>query len=89
MAQLGTVQTVVVCVSGSAGIQGSCPVGQVQSVTQGYLIAPSEASRFDSTAEPFSSADAAAVFGFSFSVTLGFWLVAKGHGAIISFIKSL
>ncbi|KAB8052202.1 hypothetical protein GCN78_10310 [Janthinobacterium rivuli] len=88
MAQLGTVQTVVVCISGSSGTQGSCPSAQVQSVTQAYLIAPSESVRFDLMAEPFDVLQAGAFFGFSFASTMFVWLFALGIGRIINMVKT-
>lgn len=88
MAQLGTVQTIVVCVTSNSGVQGGCPEGQVESVTQAYLIAPSEASRFDLMAEPFDSATAGAYFGFAFASTVFVWLFSLGAGMIIRMVKS-
>lgn len=85
---LGTVQTVVVCVSGSSGIQGACPAGQVESVTQAYLVAPSEATRFDLMAEPFDAATAGAYFGFAFASTVFVWLLSLGAGVVIKLVKS-
>jgi hypothetical protein len=86
MAQLGTVQTAVVCVPGSEGTQGVCPAGQVQSVTQAYLVAPSEAAHFDLMAEPFDSVTAGAYFGFAFASTVGLWAVAHGAGQLVKFV---
>lgn len=88
MAQLGTVQTVVVCVAGSSGIQGACPAGQVESVTQAYLIAPSEAARFDLMSDPFDAGVAGQYFGFAFASTVFVFLLALGCGAIIKMVKS-
>lgn len=88
MAQLGTVQTVVVCIPGTPGVQGACPDGQVQSVTQAYLIAPSEAARFDLMAEPFDAATAGAYFGFAFASTVFVWLLALGAGMVIKMVKT-
>ena len=87
MAQLGTVQTVVVCVTGTTGVQGICPVGQVETVTQAYLIAPSEAAYFDLMAEPFDSALAGGYFGFAFASTVFVWLLALGAGSIIKMVR--
>jgi hypothetical protein len=87
MAQLGTVQTAVVCVPGAEGTQGVCPAGQVQSVTQAYLVAPSEAFHFDVMAEPFDSATAGAYFGFAFASTVSLWALAHGAGHVVSFIR--
>lgn len=88
MPQLGTVQTVVVCIPGTSGIQGACPADHVQSVTQAYLIAPSEAARFDLMVEPFDAATAGAYFGFAFASTVFVWLLALGAGMVIKMVKT-
>jgi hypothetical protein len=88
MAQLGQVQTVIVCLNGSSGVQGPCANGQVESVTQAYLVAPSEATRFDLMAEPFDGSQASAFFGFSFASTMFVWLFALGIGRIIKMVKT-
>lgn len=85
---LGVVQTAVVCVQASSGVQGACPAGQVESVVQAYLIAPSEAGRFDLMSEPFDSATAGQFFGFSFASTCFVYLVAWGAGMVIKAVKS-
>lgn len=87
MAQLGTVQTVIVCLEADSGIQGGCPAGQVQSVTQAYLVAPSEAVRFDLMAEPFDAATAGAYFGFAFTSTVFLWLFSIGCGYVLKMVK--
>lgn len=88
MAQLGQVQTVIVCLTGSSGTQGGCPNGHIQSVTQAYLIAPSESIRFDLMAEPFNAGQAGAFFGFSFASTMFVWLFSLGVGRIIKMVKT-
>lgn len=88
MAQLGNVQTVIVCVSGSAGLQGACPAGQVETVTQAYLIASSEALHFDRMSEPFDAVQAGAFFGFAFSSTIFVWLFSLGIGQIIKMVRT-
>ena len=88
MAQLGQVQTVIICLPGASGTQGGCANGQVESVTQAYLIAPSEAVRFDLMAEPFDSVQAGAFFGFSFASTMFVWLFSLGVGRIINMVKT-
>ena len=74
--------------SGTSGAQGACPDGHVQSVTQAYLIAPSEAAKFDLMAEPFDSATAGAYFGFAFASTVFVWLFSLGAGMVIRMVKS-
>jgi hypothetical protein len=88
VAQLGTVQTVVVCLNGTSGMQGPCPQGQVQSVTQAYLVAPSEAARFDLMAEPFDAAIAGAYFSFAFASTVFLWLFSLGCGYVLKMVKT-
>lgn len=88
MAQLGQVQTVIICRPGTSGTQGGCANGQVESVTQAYLIAPSEAARFDLMSEPFDGTQAGAFFGFSFASTMFVWLFALGIGRIINMVKT-
>lgn len=88
MPTLGTVQTVVVCVAGTGGNQGSCPVGQIESVTQAYMIAPTEATTLDLMATPFDAATAGAYFGFAFASTVFVWLLSLGAGAIIKMVKT-
>jgi hypothetical protein len=79
---LGTVQTVVVCVP-----QGLCPAGQVQSVTQAYMIAPSESTALDVMAQPFDASQAGAFFGFAFASTIFCWLLSLGCGSLISLVR--
>ncbi len=88
MVQLGTVQTVVVCVGGTSGVQGVCPAGQVESVTQAYLVAPSESARFDLMAEPFDAAQAGAFFGFAFASTMFLWLTSMGIGYVLRMVRA-
>lgn len=84
---LGTAQTVVVCIPGGQGLQGPCPEGSVQSVTQGYVISASEATRFELASEPFDPSAAGAFFAFGFVSTVFLWLVALGAGMVIRTIK--
>lgn len=87
MPALGTVHTVVICIEGSGGMAGPCPAGQVMTVTQAYVIAPSSASFFDAIAAPFDTATAGAFFGFAFASTIFLWLTALGAGAVIRFVR--
>lgn len=84
---LGTQQTVVVCIPGSEGVQGACPVGSVQSVTQAYVISASEATRFELASEPFDAATAGAFFAFGFVSTVFLWLIALGAGMVIRTVR--
>lgn len=86
MSVLGTTQTVLVCVPGE-GLQGVCPEGFSQSVTQAYLVAPTQAGFFDAMAQPFDSATAGAYFGFAFASTIFVFLLSLGCGALISMVK--
>jgi hypothetical protein len=85
--QLGTAQTILVCVQGSQGVQAACPAGYVQSVTQAYVISPAEGARLDIAAEPFNSAMAGQFFGASFAMTIGIWWVAHGVGEVLDLIR--
>lgn len=88
MPQLGAAQTVIVCLNGSSGIQGACPSGQIQSVIQAYLIAPSEATRFELGSEPFDAVQAGAFFGFAFTSTIFLWLFSLGLGYVLKMVKT-
>lgn len=88
MTALGGVQTVVVCIPAGAGMQGACPAGEVQSVTQAYLVAASEGDRFELMSAPFDAAQAGAFFGFSFASTMFVWLFSLGIGRIIKMVKT-
>lgn len=89
MADLGTVQTIVVCVPGGTGWGSApCPAGQTVSVVQGYVITPSEAAKFNLNAEPFDASTAGAYFGFAFASTVFVWLLSLGAGAIIKMVRS-
>lgn len=87
MSQLGTVQTVVVCIPGTSGVQGACPVNTVESVIQAYLVAPSEAVRFDLMAEPFDAVVAGQYFGFAFASTVFVWLFSLGVGYVLKMVR--
>lgn len=88
MSQLGTVQTVVVCVNATSGLQGACPAGQVESVTQAYLVTSSESARFELMAEPFDASQAGAFFGFAFTSTIFIWLFSIGVGHILKMVRT-
>lgn len=86
MPVLGTTQTVLVCVPGE-GVRGMCPEGFSQSVTQAYLVAPTEAGFLDAMAQPFDPATAGAYFGFAFASTVFVYLLSMGCGALIQMVK--
>lgn len=88
MTALGGVQTVVVCVPAGSGTQGACPSGEIESITQAYLVAASEAQRFELMSQPFDPAQAGAFFGFSFASTMFVWLFSLGIGRIIKMVKT-
>lgn len=87
MTALGTVQTVVTCVAGGSGLQGACPAGHVESVTQAYLVASSEATRLDLMANPFDAAEAGAYFGFAFAATMFVYLLSFSAGLVIKMVR--
>jgi hypothetical protein len=88
--RLGSTQTVIVCIPGTAGdaAVGPCPSGSVQSVTQAYLIAPTEAERFDLGAEPFDPAQAGMFFGFAFASTMFLYLTSLGLGYVLKMVRA-
>jgi len=88
MTALGSVQRVVVCIPAGSGVQGGCPAGEVESVTQAYLVAASEGDRFELMSAPFDAVQAGAFFGFSFTSTMFIWLFALGIGRIIKMVKT-
>ncbi|AKU20996.1 hypothetical protein [Massilia sp. NR 4-1] len=88
MGVLGTVQTVVVCIDGSSGIQGACPAGQVETVTKAYLVTPSEGMRLDAMAVPFDPVQAGAFFGFAFASTIFVWLFSLGVGHVVKLVRT-
>ncbi|MCS8014621.1 hypothetical protein N0430_31390 [Pseudomonas aeruginosa] len=83
---LGSVQTVLVCVPGQ-GVQGFCPDGQSQTVTQAYMIAPSESTALDLMAQPFDASAAGAYFGFAFASTVFVYLLSLACGVLITTVK--
>lgn len=87
MTVLGTVQTVVTCVAGSSGIQGACPAGSVETVTQAYLVAPTAATALDLMADPFDPATAGAYFGFAFAATVFVYLLSFGAGIVVKMVR--
>lgn len=87
MTVLGSTQTVVVCVSGSGGIQGACPTGSIETVTQAYLVSPTNASFLDLSAESFDPATAGAYFSFALFATLAFYMTIYGAGQIVQILK--
>lgn len=86
MPVLGTTQTVLVCVPGE-GVRGICPEGFSQSVTQAYLVAPTEAAFLDAMAQPFDPATAGSYFGFAFASTVFLYLVSLGCGSLIQMVR--
>ena len=87
MTVLGATQTVLVCVPGSSGIQGACPSGSVETVTQAYLVSPTNATFLDVSAEPFDTASAAGLFTAGFGATLAFYLLSLSIGQILNMVK--
>lgn len=87
-AQLGTSQTVLVCLPATnVALQGPCPDGYSQSVVSAYLISSSEASTFESFAQPFDSTNAMMFFSISFFSTISLWAFALGIGHLLSMLK--
>jgi len=76
------VQNVVVCVSASSGVQGSCPAGEVESVMQAYLVESADALYALPPAE-----DVAAIWSVGFSLVIVCYLVGKGVGVCVELIR--
>lgn len=81
----GTAQTIVVCIPG-AGVQGPCPDGHIQSVTQGYVIAQSDSISIEQALQPLSPEVAGGFFMFGFTTTLVFGLFCFKAGEILALI---
>lgn len=87
MTVLGSTQTVLVCVPGSSGIQGACPAGSFETVTQAYLVSPTNASYLDLSSESFDPGTASAYFSFALFATLAFYMTVYGAGQIVQILK--
>lgn len=85
----GTVQYVLTCSPSSSkgGSQAPCPSGYSITVTQAYLLDPSQAASFDTSTAPFDYSYASGVWGLGFSSVVALYLMSRSAGTILDFIK--
>lgn len=85
----GTVTSVLTCSASAYSwiTQAPCPTGYSISVTQAYLLDPSQRAAYDAMSAPFDYGYASAVWGLGFSTVVGLYLVARSAGTILDFIK--
>lgn len=86
---IGNIQTVVICVPGTAGVQGACAAGEVQTVTTAYLVSPTASEQLDLLATPIDPAQLGEVWMFGFVATLSIWLLSISAGSVIRMVKSV
>ena len=85
----GNIYSVLTC-SPSANrwiTQSPCPTGFSITVTQAYLLDPSQQNSFDAALAPFDYSYAAGVWGLGFSSVVVLYLVSRSAGTILDFIK--
>ncbi|MEM8512323.1 hypothetical protein RCH14_001639 [Massilia sp. MP_M2] len=87
MSQIGSVQTLVVCVPAQVE-QSPCPTGMALAVAQGYIIEPALATRVDAQNQPFDYSAAAGIWSMGFTFVVGLYLVSKSAGIVLHRIKS-
>lgn len=85
----GSVASVLTCSPSAYGwiTQAPCPAGYSISVTQAYLLDPSQKAAYDAMSAPFDYGYASGVWGLGFSTVVGLYLVARSAGTILDFIK--
>ena len=84
--QVGTVQTLVVCVPSQVE-QAPCPSGEGLTTVQGYIIDPSQAASIDAQNAPFDYTVAAGFWAMAFTFVVGLYLVTKSAGVILERIR--
>lgn len=85
----GSVQSVLTCSPSAIKwiTQSPCPSGYSITVTQAYLLDPSQKASFDAITAPFDYAYASGVWGLGFSSVVVLYLVSRSAGTILDFIK--
>lgn len=83
----GQVQTVVIC-SPSAFGQAPCPSGQAVTTMQAYVLDVSSQSSIEAQLAPFDYGLAAQFWGFAFTTTIAFYLIARPAGLILGLLRS-
>lgn len=84
--QVGTVQTLVVCVP-SQFQQVPCPSGMALATVQGYIIDSAQAASIDAQNAPFDYAVAAGFWAIAFTFVVGLYLVTKSAGVILERVR--
>lgn len=85
----GMVVPVLTCSLSANGktTQSPCPSGYLITVTQAYLLDPSQMASYEALSAPFDYGYASGVWGMGFSTVVGLYLVARSAGTILDFIK--
>ncbi|MFZ2973285.1 MAG: hypothetical protein WA049_11645 [Ferribacterium limneticum] len=85
----GSVQSVLTCTTSANKwlTQAPCPSGHSITVTQAYLLDPSQKAIYETLSAPFDYAYASGVWGLGFSSVVVLYLVARSAGTILDFIK--
>jgi hypothetical protein len=94
MAQLGSIQTIVVCVPATeqAELQPRvCPAVGGQSMTpatlQAYLIDPAQQNNLEAAVGPFDYQYAASIWSLAFSMVVGLYFVSVSIGSVLGMIR--
>lgn len=95
MAQLGSIQTVVVCIpvaeSTNAQQQTVCPVVEghfsAPANMQAYVIDSSQQGIIEASIGPFDYAQAAGLWSAAFSIVVGLYFVSTGVGSVLGLIR--
>ena len=87
MSQIGSEQTLVICVPSQGG-GAPCPSGSAPATMSGYVISPSQAVSFEAQNAPFDYAIASQIWGMAFTFVVTLYLVSRSAGAIVSAIKN-
>jgi len=85
----GSIQSVLTCTPSAYKwlTQAPCPSGHSITVTQAYLLDPSQKATYETLSLPFDYAYASGVWGLGFSTVVALYVVARSAGTILDFIK--
>ncbi len=85
----GSIQTVLNCIPSAYSwqTQAPCPSGYSVSVTQAYLLDPSQQPLYESLSSPFDYAYAAGIWGLAFSTVVGLYFVSHGIALVLGMIR--
>lgn len=86
---IGSIKSVLTCTPSANKwlTQAPCPSGHSITVTQTYLLDPSQQTSYETLSAPFDYAYASGVWGLGFSSVVVLYLVARSAGTILDFIK--